>query len=195
MLWWSAEVAAGWRNNFWVYCLGKTNGYTLSFPCVCRAPWGTDGVSACSLHLLYCGAWKRYARFSFLAGASYTLSLAGESTWFAFCLLSAPAFEAAEAWTGQQQGCAPAGWAAEAAACHPTGEAEEYISAGGLYSPSQTLGSCICFLWAPGCPARVHHCLSCQGWRGLLSCRAWSGSAAPSLPEVAFEVELSSWLQ
>lgn len=33
MLWWSAEVAVGWRNNFSVYCLGKANNYTLPFPC------------------------------------------------------------------------------------------------------------------------------------------------------------------
>lgn len=64
-------------------------------------------------------------------------------------------------------------------------------TAGGLYIPSQTLHL---FLWARGCPARVHHCLSCWDWRGLLSSRAWSGSAAPSLPEVAFGAELCSLL-
>lgn len=82
-------------------CLGKAISYTLPCPCafcVCCAAWGADDVSACSLHLLYCGVWKRYASFSFLAAASYTLSLADESTRFPFYLLSAPAFEAAEAW-------------------------------------------------------------------------------------------------
>lgn len=49
---------------FWIRPIATLNHSPVP-SCVCCAPWGTEGVSSCSLYLLCCGVWKRYASFSF----------------------------------------------------------------------------------------------------------------------------------
>lgn len=97
---------------------------------VCCAPWGTDAVSACAPYTCFIVVYGKDMPAVLSLKASCTLSLADESTQFAFTCCQHLHLKLLKL------GCAGA---AEHTAHHAMGGAEECISAGELYIPSQTL--------------------------------------------------------